>query len=71
MIRDVDQLVDKAMEQLEGEVSMRGFVKAMGLDVDLLSEVDLAQIEMSLSRYRTDVYHSKTFPLLSVPRKSD
>lgn len=62
-IKDVDILVDQAMEKLQdGEISMRDFILSMGLDPDKLSEVELAQINMSLYRHRTDVYHPKEKP---------
>jgi len=69
-IQNIDALIDQAMETLQdGETLLRDVVIAMGLDPDKLSLVEVAQIEMSLNRYRTDVYHSENFPLIPLERK--
>lgn len=69
-IQNIDELVDKAMQTLQdGEHLLLDVIGAMGLDPDALSLVEVAQITMSLDRYRTDVYHSEKFPLIPLERK--
>ena len=58
-IQNIDDLVEKVIGKLEGEVPIRDFLKEMGLDIDRLNAGDLAQIKHSLSLRRDDVHEFK------------